>query len=73
MKHNFQIGEVVAPIGNPRGVKYVIIDTQPGTYSMYSCNVGYIVPIAPMLEIDRDCVKVGKWDFDSDREVEDDE
>lgn len=73
MKHDFQIGEVVAPIGSPRDVKYVVIDTQPGAYSMYNFMDRYIVPSAPMLETDKNYVKVGKWDFKRKVEVEDDE
>lgn len=71
MKHDFQIGEVIAPIG--RDVKYVVIDTFSGAYSMYNVKVGYIVPLSPMLETDKNYVKVGKWDFEREVEVEDDE
>jgi hypothetical protein len=61
MKHDFQIGQVIAPIGSPRGVKYVVIDTQPGAYSMYNLKDGYLVATAPMLDIDKDYVAVGKY------------
>ena len=69
MRHEFQIGEVIAPIGDPRGVKYVVIDTPPGEYSMYNLKGGFLVATASMLEIDRNYVKVGVWSFMLEKEL----
>lgn len=72
MKHEFQIGDVILPIYGPKNVKYFIVNTQPGAYAMCGLSGEYLVAAAPMLQIDKDYVKIGKY-VSGVGEVSDDE